>query len=155
MSLESGDLCLTVFDMLNDERGGEVPTLQTDGHRTGTVFSGPPWREEIGTLRLVAIVLTVYLHGYNLEVHFTNGVFVREGVNALVFVEALVSQHICAAAVPASSVISGHLFFRTLEPSLKGFRDKLARRASSLAVPYLIWSAIGLIAVLFMQSRAV
>ena len=152
VSLESGDLRFTVSDMLNDEQGGTAPPLETAGHRTGTVFSGQPWREEIDTLRLMAIVLIVYLHGYNLEVRFADGVFVREGVNALIFVEALVSQHICAVAVPVFSVISGYLFFRTLEPSLKGFRDKLARRARSLAVPYLLWSAMGLIAFSVMQA---
>lgn len=99
-------------------------------------------------LTWIAIVAVVWVHAYNL------GSRTRLGENApdmagapgvAGFVEYLVSQALARWPAALLFAISGFLFFRTLTPTAEGFSAKYGRRARTLAVPFLLWSAWGVV----------
>ncbi|RPI31550.1 MAG: acyltransferase [Actinomycetota bacterium] len=97
-------------------------------------------------LTWIAVVAVVWVHAYNL------GSRARLGENApdmsgapgaAGFVQYLVSQALARWPAALLFAISGFLFFRTLVPATDQFLAKYRRRARTLAVPFLLWSAWG------------
>ncbi|MEE4275491.1 MAG: acyltransferase [Thermoleophilia bacterium] len=94
----------------------------------------------------IAVVAVVWVHAYNL------GSRARLGENSpdmsgapgvVGFVQYLVSQALARWPAALLFAISGFLFFRTLVPAADQFLAKYRRRARTLAVPFLLWSAWG------------
>ncbi|MBN2203833.1 MAG: acyltransferase [Thermoleophilia bacterium] len=97
-------------------------------------------------LTWIAVVAVVWVHAYNL------GSRARLGENApdmagapgvTGFVQYLVSQALARWPAALLFAISGFLFFRTLMPAAGQFLAKYRRRARTLAVPFVLWSAWG------------
>ncbi|GBC62212.1 acyltransferase [Desulfonema ishimotonii] len=100
--------------------------------------------EKIKSVQMVLIFLIVYLHGYHLMPYKTDSVNI--------FVQNLVSQEIARIAVPLFFMISGYLFFIGNHQGWQTYPEKWRRRCKTLLVPYILWSAIGLLVYWLLQK---
>lgn len=107
--------------------------------------------KKIKALSLGAVVLVVFLHSYNVDVKFTSGEFVGGQSYLVLFIENFISKGIAKIAAPLFFSISGLLFFKSFEFTVAGILNKLKARVKTLVIPYLFWSALGLILILFLQ----
>jgi len=103
-------------------------------------------------LGFAAILMVVQLHAWNLHVQFAARSFELPLESWPGWIESLATGSLTRVAVPLFFLLSGYLFFLTLEPTRRGFALKMRRRLSSLLVPYLVWSGLGLAAYALMQS---
>ena len=102
-------------------------------------------------LRMVtwlAVLAVVWVHAYNLGSRArvseaTTSAPGRPGVAG--FVEYLGSQTLTRWPVAMFCAISGFLFFRDLAPTFARICVKWRRRARTIALPYLLWSAWSLL----------
>lgn len=97
-------------------------------------------------------IFVVLLHSINLVLNFgSESIKLNGTVNS--FIQRLLSDCICAVAVPALFIISGYLFFINIQTgSKKEFTDRFKKRIKTLAVPFLIWSVLGILLFYFLQS---
>jgi surface polysaccharide O-acyltransferase-like enzyme len=109
----------------------------------------PHLSRKITLFSFVSIVLVVFIHARTWGLMTPeSGVFYY--VNA--YVQNFIGEGIARVAVPLFFAFSGFLFFATVEPTVASFRRKLAARAKSLAVPYLLWNGLGILLILVMQA---
>jgi surface polysaccharide O-acyltransferase-like enzyme len=110
----------------------------------------PYLSRKIAIMSFVSIVLVVLIHAK------TDG-SMNPNLGAFYYCNALVQnfigEGIARTAVPLFFAFSGFLFFATLEPTVQAFRRKLAARAKSLVIPYLLWNALGIL-LLFLLEQA-
>ncbi|MBR0500113.1 MAG: acyltransferase [Bacteroidales bacterium] len=96
----------------------------------------------IKAMRFPLIVLVLFEHSV--------GVFA--GVNTTYgFISEMISHHICPIAVCLFFFLSGYLFFLNLEEgafSSRWILSKWKRRIRTLLIPYLIWNALMVLAIL-------
>ena len=90
----------------------------------------------------------VFVHTYNLSNRFALGENTADtsaapGVAG--FVEYLVSQALMRWPAAMLFAISGFLFFHNLRPAWDDYRRKYAGRLGTVVVPFLLWSALGLV----------
>ena len=111
-------------------------------------------------LRFVAIVLVVFLHSFNVGKMKDTPQAAQEQPVA-VYIQVFVNQGIARIAVPLFFAISGYLFFFNLPGgevapaprfAARLLAVKMRRRVRSLVVPYLIWSALGILLFLLLQT---
>lgn len=108
--------------------------------------------KKIKIISLYSIVLVVYIHAYNLKDRFLLPTTkISEGLNINSFFQYFISNGFARTGVPLFFAISGYLFYRSFEPSLKGYLNKLSRRAYTLLLPYVIWSALGMVLLFVVQ----
>lgn len=106
---------------------------------------------KLRVLSFMAMVMIIYLHSYNLVVKIENGnVSIKKDFNS--FIQVFVSDGLTRIAVPLFAAISGYLFFYIFKPSLVEFLFKYKRRCKSLVLPYLIWSAWGILFYFILQA---
>lgn len=102
-------------------------------------------------LSFIAMIMIIYLHSYNLTVKFNGAdVFIERNYNS--FVQVFISDGTTRIAVPLFAAISGFLFFYNFEPSVQGFLNKYKKRFKSLFIPYILWSAWGLLFFFILQT---
>ena len=92
---------------------------------------------------LVAMVLLVYVHAYNLHPRYLQPwTPVDEPLRADTWLQYFLANGLLRFRIPILFAISGYLFahFDTGTPH----RQRLKRRVRTLLVPYLLWSALGL-----------
>ena len=102
----------------------------------------------IRILSFILIILVVFIHAYH--VTWETQSFALDKLNH--FIQYLISQEICRISVPLFFIISGYLFFVNPRPSANWFLNKWRRRISSLVMPYLLWSFIGMVSFYLMQE---
>ena len=121
---------------------GRVRSVSPEGFEPLSPFLSTKLR----LLTWIAVVAVVWVHAYNL------GGWGRLGENApdmagapgvAGFVQYFISQTLTRWPAALLFAISGFLFFRTLPPTAGRFVAKYKRRARTLAVPFLLWSAWG------------
>ena len=103
---------------------------------------------KLRVLTLLAVVAVVWVHAYNLGSRGRAAENAPDMVGApgtAGFVQYLVSQTLARWPAALLFAISGFLFFRTLTPTGDRFLAKYRRRARTLAVPFLLWSAWGIV----------
>jgi surface polysaccharide O-acyltransferase-like enzyme len=107
---------------------------------------------KIKSLSFLMMVFVVYLHSYNLPLLKELGIYVgRFSYNA--FFQLFISTGIVRIAVPFFFLISGYLFFVSINNyTISEFSDKFLKRFRSLVIPYLIWSLYGIILYYILQS---
>ncbi|WP_342646858.1 acyltransferase [Mucilaginibacter sp. CSA2-8R] len=105
---------------------------------------------KLRVLSFIAMIMIIYLHSYNLAVKF-NGVDVPIAKNYNSFVQVFISDGITRIAVPLFAAISGFLFFYNFKPSTQAFLNKYKKRFNSLFIPYILWSAWGLLFFFILQ----
>ncbi|QIX61271.1 acyltransferase [Hymenobacter sp. BT18] len=92
---------------------------------------------------LVAMVLLVYVHGYNLHSRYLQPwTPVDEALSPGTFVQYFLANGLLRFRIPILFAISGYLFAHHDASAPHGVRVK--RRLRTLLLPYLLWSAIGL-----------
>lgn len=96
----------------------------------------------ISNIQFVLSVLIVLIHSSCLFINLPGKEMeMIYGVNFASFIQLFFEEGICRVAVPLFMVISGYLFYKTFDGSLKSYANKLKRRLFSLIIPYLFWSA--------------
>ena len=103
---------------------------------------------KLRVITLISVCAVVVVHAYNLNSRFLAGENGPEapGVPGLVgFIEYLCSQALTRWPAALLFAISGFLFFRNLDFVVAQYVAKYRSRLRSLVVPYLLWSAWGLL----------
>lgn len=103
---------------------------------------------KLRALMWLAVVAVVFVHAYNLGSRALVGENAADApgtAGAAGFVEYLVSQALARWPAALFFAISGFLFFRTLAPGVEGYVQKWRRRGRTIVLPYLLWSAWGLL----------
>ena len=97
-----------------------------------------------------SIALLVYVHGYNLnETYLTPVSNVNEPLSFTTFFEYFVSNGILRFRIPILFLISGYLY--ALYDN-RPYGERIKKRFTTLIVPYLIWSAVGLLITFLLQQ---
>lgn len=99
---------------------------------------------KLSLLRFFAVASVIVYHAYP----FAPGEYVLAPPAAgstAEFIEGYISLALMRWALPFLGLVSGYLFFRTLRPTVAGFLTKMRRRVSTLVVPFLIWSGLGVL----------
>ncbi|MBV9987923.1 MAG: acyltransferase [Chitinophagaceae bacterium] len=90
----------------------------------------------------ICIALLLFVHGYNLNQTFLQPfTTVQEPLTFTSFFEYFVANGILRFRIPLLFIISGYIY--ALKDN-QGYGTQVKKRAISLLIPYLIWSAIGL-----------
>ncbi len=116
----------------------------------------PTLSARLHALRFLAIVLVVMLHALNVG-KLDDAPQAARGQPVSVYVQVFVNQGFARVAVPLFFAVSGFLFFHNLQggpATAARLAAKMRRRVRSLVVPYLIWSALGILLFLLLQTIA-
>lgn len=110
----------------------------------------PYLSDKIRVLSLVAMVLLMFVHAYT----FPSNVFDGElrswqGINFSI--EFFISQGFARFRVPMFFILSGYFFIEAVTRRQGGFMPRFKKRLRTVAVPYLLWSMLGLVAYALMQ----
>jgi len=97
------------------------------------------------------IVMIVLRHSQTLDIRFTDAPR-QEGGCVVRYVQILVSRGIARTALPIFFGISGFLFFIDYQSRWRWVARRYLRRSRTLVVPYLLWSALGILVYLLLQS---
>ena len=90
----------------------------------------------------VSIVLLLFVHGYNLkETYLLPYSTVDEPLGITTFFELFMANGILRFRIPLLFIISGFIY--AMQDRIP-YKDQVKKRAVTLLVPYLIWSAAGL-----------
>lgn len=106
--------------------------------------------EVIDCLRVVLVILIIFLHAYTATMFVE---WLHKGYPMYAFITynfALLGGYI---AVPFFFFISGFLFFSSSHGKVNYYK-KWRRRIHTLLIPYIIWNAIILIMLYFLQSNS-
>jgi fucose 4-O-acetylase-like acetyltransferase len=112
--------------------------VSTVAPRTVTAFASEKFR----FFSFVAMLLLVYVHGYNLNERYLQPVsMVNEPMTVNTFTQYLLANGLFRFRIPILFIISGFLFaLHDRQP----FGARIQKRVRTLLVPYVLWSAIGL-----------
>lgn len=98
---------------------------------------------KIKFISLFLMLGVVFVHSYNYaDRYLTPTTAISEGKNPCAMFEYFISNGLTRFCVPMFFMISGYLFFRTFNLSLKCYGYKLKSRFFSLVIPYIIWCAV-------------
>lgn len=99
--------------------------------------------QKIKCLTFISMLLVVFIHGYNLQVRYLEPwTLPGEPLTATAFTEYFISNGITRFIIPLLFVISGYLLaMRDAQP----YKQMIKKRWRSLGVPYLLWSALGML----------
>lgn len=111
-----------------------------------------------GKLRLVtllAVIAVLGVHAYNMHSRFgagENAADVTGAPGIVGFVEYFIAQTLCRWPAAMLFAISGFLFFRNVAPHWSAYAPKFRRRARTIVVPFVLWSALGLALYVVLQA---
>jgi fucose 4-O-acetylase-like acetyltransferase len=98
----------------------------------------------------VSMVLLVFVHGYNLDIRYMQPWTVPgQSMTLTNFTEYFLANGIFRFRIPMLFIISGFLF--ALHDN-KPYKERTKKRLRTLLVPYLIWSAVGILFTLLLES---
>lgn len=98
---------------------------------------------KIQFISLFSMLSVVFIHSYNYKDSFlTPTTTISEGMNYGAMFQYFFSNALLRFAVPLFFIISGYLFYKSFENIRCSYLKKLKTRFFSLAIPYIIWSAI-------------
>lgn len=91
----------------------------------------------------ISMVLLVFVHGYNLDVRYMQPWTIPgQNMSLTAFTEYFLANGIFRFRIPMLFIISGFLF--ALHDQ-KPYKQRTNKRLRTLLLPYLIWSAVGII----------
>jgi fucose 4-O-acetylase-like acetyltransferase len=100
----------------------------------------PEWSRKMRFFSFVSMVLLVYVHGYDLNDRYLQPFsFVSEKMTLTAFTEHFTANGIFRFRIPMLFAISGYLL---AQGDSKGYAQIIRRRFRTLALPFLIWSAL-------------
>jgi fucose 4-O-acetylase-like acetyltransferase len=101
----------------------------------------------------ISMVLLVFVHGYNLDIRYMQPWTIPgQSMTLTAFTEYFLANGIFRFRIPMLFIISGFLF--ALHDQ-KPYKQRTNKRLRTLLLPYLIWSAIGIIFTLILESFSV
>jgi fucose 4-O-acetylase-like acetyltransferase len=91
----------------------------------------------------VSMVLLVFVHGYNLDIRYMQPWTIPgQSISLTAFTEYFLDNGIFRFRIPMLFIISGYLYsLRDQKP----YKQRTNKRLRTLLLPYLIWSAIGIL----------
>lgn len=107
---------------------------------------------KIKNVMFFCMLLVVILHASAPKLNMVG--FVHNGMT-LKFIQAFLGEGITRIAVPAFFIMSGFLFFVRFDGTWSNWKAKLRSRMKGLLVPYLIWSGLGVVLILLLNSNSV
>ncbi len=108
--------------------------------------------EALRNLGALATIYVVVYHSRVTDLRLTRDQAAGQVPPWLYDIDVLLHWPGVALHVPIFFVVSGFMFFRVGLPTVAQFRRKLLDRFESLVVPFLLWNALVLAAVLLLQS---
>lgn len=91
---------------------------------------------KISIISFFLLLFVVVNHAVNIQ-------YSEAGQNTVWFIETLISYQLSKVMIPSFFFISSYLFFISMDKSWKFdlaiFREKIAKRIKTLAVPYIFW----------------
>ncbi|RYY99673.1 MAG: acyltransferase [Chitinophagaceae bacterium] len=103
----------------------------------------PEWSRKMRFFSFISMLLLVYVHGYDLNDRYLQPFsYVDEPMTATAFFEHLTANGLFRFRIPMLFAISGYLLALGDD---KGYFKTIRKRFRTLAVPYFIWSALGLL----------
>jgi fucose 4-O-acetylase-like acetyltransferase len=98
----------------------------------------------------ISMVLLVFVHGYNLDIRYMQPWTIPgQPLSLTTFTEYFLANGIFRFRIPMLFIISGFLF--ALHDQ-KSYKQRTNKRLRTLLVPYLLWSAIGLLFTYLLES---
>ncbi len=99
-----------------------------------------------------SMIMLLFVHGYNLQWRYLQPFsIVQEPLTVTSFLEYFVSNGLFRFFIPMLFAISGFLYAAKDD---RPYRQAVSRRFRTLMVPYLIWSAIGLLFTLVLETSS-
>ncbi|MGX7667848.1 acyltransferase family protein [Flavobacterium pedocola] len=107
--------------------------------------------QKIKNLSFLLMIMVVFLHSYNIDTkQLDRRLYLEKDFNW--FLQTFISNGFTRIAVPLFFVISGYLFVYNRKTGINDLRDKIVKRIKTLLIPYLLWTIIGLLVYLILQS---
>jgi len=104
-------------------------------------------------IRFPLIVGVVFIHASSSFVSVANGTIGLSHVNVISeFVKNIISHGIARIAVPLFFVISGYLFFISIEWTGAVYFLKIKKRIKTLLIPFLFWNILLVLVMIIAQS---
>ena len=98
----------------------------------------------------ISMVLLVFVHGYNLDIRYMQPWTIPgQSMSLTAFTEYFLANGIFRFRIPMLFIISGYLF--ALHDQ-KPYKQRTNKRLRTLLVPYLVWSAIGILFTYLLES---
>lgn len=98
----------------------------------------------------ISMVLLVFVHGYNLDVRYMQPWTIPgQSMSLTAFTEYFLANGIFRFRIPMLFIISGYLF--ALHDQ-KPYKQRTNKRLRTLLIPYLVWSAIGILFTYLLES---
>jgi surface polysaccharide O-acyltransferase-like enzyme len=105
---------------------------------------------KLRVLSFLAMIMIIFLHSYNLVVNLGGGsAEIKNNWNS--FTQIFISDGITRIAVPLFASISGFLLFLQIDETISYFLTKYRKRFNTLFIPYVLWSAWGLLFFFILQ----
>lgn len=104
-------------------------------------------KQKIRIFLLISTILVVFGNAYNYTdtTNFLNyDLTIRQGFNIGALFQYFFSNGIASFAVPAVYTISGFIFFRFYEPTIKEYLNQLKMKTLRTLLAYAIWSLLSL-----------
>lgn len=96
------------------------------------------------------MVLLVFVHGYNLDIRYMQPWTIPgQSMSLTAFTEYFLDNGIFRFRIPMLFIISGYLY--ALHDQ-KPYKQRTNKRLRTLLLPYLVWSAIGILFTYFLES---
>ncbi len=111
----------------------------------------PSLSSKLKSISLLCIIIVLYIHSYNLLIHFREGIHTAYS-SFLVDFEDLISQGFGLSAVPLFFGISGYLFFYNSSFTVEFFKKKYLSRVRTLLVPFVLWLGISFFVFFILQT---
>lgn len=97
------------------------------------------------------MIMVVILHSYNIDIKQGGKIlYFEKGFNWIF--QNFISNGITRIAVPLFFIISGYLFILKRKYNFSEFLLKMKKRLRTILLPYLLWTLIGLLFYLILQS---
>jgi fucose 4-O-acetylase-like acetyltransferase len=101
----------------------------------------------------ISMVILVFVHGYNLDIRYMQPWTIPgQSMSLTAFTEYFLANGIFRFRIPMLFIISGYLF--ALHDQ-KPYKQRTNKRLRTLLVPYLVWSAIGLLFTFVLETFTV
>lgn len=106
--------------------------------------------DKIRVISLITMVLLTFVHAYT----YPSPVFTGEAASCDglgFFIQYFISQGLARFRVPMFFILSGYFYFAAVQRTEGDFHTQLIKRIRTIALPYLLWSIIGLSLYAIMQ----
>jgi len=98
----------------------------------------------------ISMVLLVFVHGYNLDIRYMQPWTIPgQPMSFTAFTEYFLANGIFRFRIPMLFIISGYLYALY---DHKPYKERTNKRLRTLLVPYLLWSAIGILFTFLLES---